>query len=263
VTIHVESLYDGLDCSVALSKAKWGHLASPYVHQTNTFLRDQVGGNTTLDAVVLSGTLHAWLTPIVQTLFPGKLVETTTTTMTNTLDPAEAICIGCTLQANLLMRQHQVAPETTTLTNTPIAAGVPPTMEVPISPIAIAVKTKRNTATTTLIAVGVPLPASVQYDLSTSSSSASSSSTSSASSSENDEDKHDEEMKGRHEDDDDDDDDVEIWQIHPTQKHLATVRRSREKKKLSSIRLLLTEHKKLRIAVVDATNATDAMIVIG
>merc|ERR1719162_2483643 len=92
VTIHVESLYDGLDCSVALSKAKWEHLASPYVQQTTTFLREQVGGNTTLDAVVLSGTLHAWLTPIVHTLFPGKLVETTTTT--NPLDPAEAICIG-------------------------------------------------------------------------------------------------------------------------------------------------------------------------
>jgi len=247
LTIHVESLYEGMDCQVTISEAKWDYLSSKLVKNAKDFLNKtaaeyatanatataNANANSKIDTVLLSGNMHAWLKPLVKAIFPGKLIS-------SGIDPSEAIAIGCTKQANWNLSHPTEAIA--------VAANISTTLEVPMSPIAIAIVQKDNV----VIEQGTPLPAFVNYELSTdtaattttttteesssseeekssstppasaSSSASSSSSSSSATTT------------------------VEIWQVHPTEKHLATLS---DLSKNSTVRMLLTESKKLRIAV--------------
>merc|ERR1712195_341932 len=40
LTIHVDSLYEGMDCSVTIGKGKWDHLSSKIVNNAKTFLKE-------------------------------------------------------------------------------------------------------------------------------------------------------------------------------------------------------------------------------
>lgn len=197
LTIHVESLYEGMDCQVTISKAKWDHLSSKLVKNAKDFLNTTATQNTGIDTVLLSGNMHAWLKPMVQSIFPGKLLS-------SSVDPSEAISIGCTMQANWNLTHRKER----------ISANVPITLGVSVSPIAIALIRKDNI----VIEKGTPLPALVNYELEKVSSVS-------------------EEEKSSS---------IEIWQVKPTEKHLATLS---DISANSCVHMLLTESKKLRIAV--------------
>lgn len=193
LTIHVESLYEGMDCQVTISKAKWDHLSSKLVKNAKEFLNATATENTGIDTVLLCGNMHSWLKPMVKTIFPDKLLSG--------VDPSEAIAIGCTMQANWNLTHPKEQA---------MALSIPTTLHVSMSPIAIAIAQKDNI----VIETGTPLPARINYDLTSSSEAEKSFS-------------------------------VEIWQVKPTEKHLATLS---DLSPNCSIRMLLTENKKLRIA---------------
>jgi len=196
LTIHVESLYEGMDCQVTISRAKWDHLSSKFVKLAKEFLTSTATENTDIDMVLLSGNMHAWLKPMIQSIFPGKLLSG--------VDPSEAVAIGCTIQANWNVSHGEEL----------ISKNIPPALDVQISPIAIAIGKKDNI----VIERGTPLPALINYDLASMISES-------------------EEEKSLQ---------LDVWQVNPTEKHLATLNDLSVK---CSIRMLLTETKKLRIAV--------------
>ena len=138
VTIHVDGLYEGMDCQVPISKPKWQHLQSKLANETKAFLKPFVEHN--VDAVFLSGNLHTWLKPIVQSVFTDNQLV-----CNNAIDPSEAIALGCTKQAYFNLQQQE-QPE-----------SAPPTMKVPISPVSIGIKNEADN--TILIDRGTPLPA--------------------------------------------------------------------------------------------------------
>jgi molecular chaperone DnaK (HSP70) len=192
VTIHVDGLYEGIDASVTISKAKWDHLSSKLVKDAKDFLH---GLPHEVDTVLLSGNMHAWLKPIVENVFPGKLLSSPS------VDPSEAVALGCTKQARWMLSHPQQQQQS--------SLGVLPTttIEVPMSPVSIAINQD-----TIVIDKGAPLPAVVNYELSAENTSAA----------------------------------VEIWQMTPTQKQLASLSGLSHP---STIRILLTQKGSLRIAV--------------
>mmetsp|Transcript_5470 Transcript_5470/g.13480 ORF Transcript_5470/g.13480 Transcript_5470/m.13480 type:complete len:439 (+) Transcript_5470:236-1552(+) len=200
LTIRVESLYEGMDCQVTISEAKWDYLSGKLVRSAKDFLTKTATEHSQIDTVLLSGNMHAWLKPLVKSIFPGKLLS-------SGIDPSEAIAIGCTKQANWNLSHPTEA----------VATNIPTTIEATMSPIAIAIAQKDNV----VIEQGTPLPALVNYEVSSSSSSSSPESAKEEQS-------------------------IEIWQVQPTEKHLATLS---DLSSNSTVRVLLTESKKLRIAV--------------
>ncbi|VEU35981.1 unnamed protein product [Pseudo-nitzschia multistriata] len=199
LTIHVESLYEGIDCQVTISEAKWDYLSGKLVKNAKDFLNMTKAESSDIDTILLSGNMHAWLKPLVKEIFPGKLLS-------SGIDPSEAIAIGCTKQANWNLSHPDES----------ISSTIPTTLDVPMSPIAIAIVQKENV----VIEQGAPLPAFVKYELLSSEESSSEEETPTAA--------------------------VEIWQVQPTEKHLATLS---DLATNSTVCLLLTENKKLRIAV--------------
>jgi len=145
---------------------------------------------------------------MVQSIFPGKLLSLG-------IDPSEAIAIGCTKQANWNLSHPTEA----------LAANIPTTLDVPVSPIAIAIVQKDNI----VIDKGTPLPALINYELPSSKSSST-----------------EEESKSEDAASSSPSSTIEIWQVKPTEKHLATLS---DLSANTTVRLLLTESKKLRIAV--------------
>jgi len=146
LTIHVDGLYEGMDCQVTISKAKWDHLSSKVVSSAKEFLKEIPAEE--IDHVLLSGNLHAWLKPIVKSVFPEKLFS-------STIDPSEAVALGCTKQA-----KWNLSHPSQSLSNNSFNA----TMEVSVSPVSIAINQDQI-----VIEEGTPLPAVVQYDSSESS----------------------------------------------------------------------------------------------
>jgi molecular chaperone DnaK (HSP70) len=140
VTVHVDGLYEGMDCQVQVSKPRWEMLSRKLATSAKDSLQKMAAAENvgSIDTVLLSGNLHAWLKPICDTVFSG-LVETATG-----FDPAEAICLGCAKQA-----YWNTQMETTTMT---------PTQECKLSPVSIGVDDEENN-TTVLIEKGTPLPA--------------------------------------------------------------------------------------------------------
>lgn len=149
--IHVDGLYEGVDCNVTMSKAKFDHLSSKLVKEAKDFLKTlpiNVGddpasssSSSSIDTVLLSGNMHTWLRPIVESVFPGKLFAS------SSIDPSEAIAIGCTKQArwNITHPAQQ-------------ASSFPATLRVPVSPVAIAIGQDQ-----VVIEEGTPLPALVNH----------------------------------------------------------------------------------------------------
>jgi len=245
LTIHVESLYEGIDCSVTIGKGKWDHLSSKIVNNAKTFLKEIAAAaaattsssstdnndSNNIDTVLLSGNMHAWLKPMIQSIFPGKLLSS------NNIDPAEAICIGCTIQANWNLNHPQQEDLLESIIESSNSNDnenmIPTTLDVPMSPIAIAIgciinnNGNRRNNDNIVIDTGTPLPALVNYDFLPPKSEEQKEESSSSSSSS-----------------------IEIWQVKPTEKHLATLSDMTEP---STIRMLLTESKKLRIAVGEET----------
>ena len=140
VTIHVDGLYEGMDCQVQVSKPRWEMLSGKLATSAKDTLKKIAAAENapSIDTVLLSGNLHAWLKPICESVFSG-LVETAAG-----FDPAEAICLGCAKQA-----YWNTQMETTTMT---------PTQDVKLSPVSIGVDDE-DSNTTVLIEMGTPLPA--------------------------------------------------------------------------------------------------------
>jgi molecular chaperone DnaK (HSP70) len=147
LTIHVDGLYEGMDCQATISKAKWDHLSSKLVTDTKDFLQanfvsqEQVGD---LGKVLLSGNMHTWLKPIVTSVFPGKVLS-------SDIDPAEAIALGCTKHAKWMLENNESLP--------PQSPATTPSLTVPIAPMSIAIN--RDTV---VIDQGTPLPIMSLYD---------------------------------------------------------------------------------------------------
>ncbi|OEU21030.1 hypothetical protein FRACYDRAFT_234659 [Fragilariopsis cylindrus CCMP1102] len=228
LTIHVDSLYEGMDCSVTIGKAKWDFLSSKLVNNAKTFLKEISTNHNSeneneIDTVLLSGNMHAWLKPMVKSTFPGKLLS-------SSIDPSEAISIGCTIQANWNLNHP---PPTSANDNddeilSPVEEEkIPTTLHVPMSPIAIAISIVGSNNKNIVIDTGTPLPALVNYDYQSP-------------------EQQKEEEKEEKKEEEESSSSIEIWQVKPTEKHLCTLS---DITKPSTVRMLLTESKKLRIAI--------------
>lgn len=146
VTIHVDGLYEGVDCQVSISKPKWDHLSSKLATQAKQFLSQLPEA----DLVLMSGNLHNWLKPIASGIFKEKLVSSPS------IDPSEAVALGCARQAYLKLSSTEEKLNE-------------PTMEVQVAPISIGIK-KNPEEEVTMIDRGTPLPAMVTHTLEGSSS---------------------------------------------------------------------------------------------
>ncbi|KAL3943247.1 MAG: hypothetical protein SGBAC_002692 [Bacillariaceae sp.] len=153
VTIHVDGLYEGVDCQVMISKPKWGHLSSKLATQAKKFLKELPEA----DVVLLAGNMHTWLEPHAKAVFQNKLISS------NSFDPSEAVALGCAKQAFLNLKAD------TTDTKT-----APATTQVSVSPISIGIKAikkadggeSKEEEELTMIRKGTPLPALVTHDFS-------------------------------------------------------------------------------------------------
>lgn len=143
VSIHVDGLYEGMDCNVSISKPKWEHLSSNLANQVKLFCgnyKDQV------DTVLICGNLHDWMAPIVKSVFGDDKLRPAS------FDPSEAIALGCTIQARWNLQHFLENPGAKMTKN--------PTMSVLGCPIAIGIKDGE-----TLIAQGTPLPCQIEMEL--------------------------------------------------------------------------------------------------
>jgi hypothetical protein len=100
-------------------------------------------------------------------------------------------------------------------------------LHVPMSPIAIAISIVGSNNKNIVIDTGTPLPALVNYDYLSP-------------------EQQKEEEKEEKKEEESSSSSIEIWQVKPTEKHLCTLS---DITKPSTVRMLLTESKKLRIAV--------------
>ncbi|CAJ1931083.1 unnamed protein product [Cylindrotheca closterium] len=153
VTIHVDGLYEGVDCQVSISKPKWDHLSSKLATQAKKFLKELPEA----DYVLLAGNMHPWLTPHAKAIFQKKLITS------SSFDPAEAAALGCAKQAFLNMTAEEDSDKA-------------PTMKVSVSPVSIGIKAiikkaaadggenKSTDEELTMIRKGTPLPALVSRD---------------------------------------------------------------------------------------------------
>jgi molecular chaperone DnaK (HSP70) len=189
LTIHVDGLYEGMDCQVTISKPKWEHLSSKLVRDAKAFLQGLLASPDEVENILLSGNMHVWMKPIVQNVFPRKLIS-------SSLDPSEAIALGCTKQAKWNLDRQ--------FSSSSLPVQIAPTLKIPISPISIAIN-KDNV----VIEQGTPLPAMIKYESK-------------------------------------DDESLEIWQMHPQVKQLASIGDLVDS---STIRLLLCETGKLCVSV--------------
>jgi molecular chaperone DnaK (HSP70) len=148
VTIHIDGLYEGMDCQVLMSKPKWEHLSSKLANQVKTFLKEL----PEVEAVLLSGNLHSWLQPMVKSVVGDKLQST------SLIDPSEAVALGCTLQAYLNMQQQREQEE-----RSEDEITCTPTMQVSTSPVSIGIG---KSPSVTLIDKGTPLPCLATHECS-------------------------------------------------------------------------------------------------
>eukprot|EP00980_Cylindrotheca_fusiformis_P017772 scaffold5605_cov128-Cylindrotheca_fusiformis.AAC.13 len=150
VTVHVDGLYEGIDCQVAISKPKWEHLSSKLVSEAKKFLSELPSA----DLVLLSGNLHTWLKPIATSVFQDKLISSPS------IDPSEAVALGCARQAYWNLNAS-FSDETAAA-----LATNAPTIQVQVAPISIGIKhPEKEDKEITMIDKGTPLPAMVTHNL--------------------------------------------------------------------------------------------------
>jgi len=162
-TIHVDGLYEGVDCQVSISKPKWDHLSSKLATQAKKFLKELPEA----DVVLLAGNMHPWLKPHAKTIFQNKLIAS------SSFDPSEAVALGCAKQAFLNMMADADTDGGDSNNNNNKA----PTMKVSVSPVSIGIKaiikkkagdddgeSKSTDEELTMIRKGMPLPALVTHD---------------------------------------------------------------------------------------------------
>lgn len=164
VTIHVDGLYEGMDCQVTLSKPKWDHVSSTLGRQVKQFLKQHyIDANTNkhknndknndfvIDQVVVGGMMQEWLTPLCQSVFGrAKVVKITdsesaaaasasssTSISSGVIDPAEAIAYGCCQQAKFLLSLQQKQDQQE---SSPLSSFDTPTNKSLASPISIGIK---------------------------------------------------------------------------------------------------------------------------
>ncbi|KAG7345289.1 Hsp70 domain containing protein [Nitzschia inconspicua] len=149
LTIHVDGLYEGMDCQVTISKAKWDHLSSTLVKDTKEFLKKhfvvEANEESVIEKVLLSGNMHTWLKPIVTGIFADKVLS-------SDIDPSEAIALGCAKQAKWSLENNTTQQQGS-------AASKQPCLTVPVSPITVAIN--RDTV---VIEHGTPLPVIALYE---------------------------------------------------------------------------------------------------
>lgn len=206
--IHIDGLYEGMDCNVTMSKAKFDHLCSNLVKDAKDFLKGlPIDDHSSIDSVLLSGNMHVWLRPIVESVFPGKIFGS------SSIDPSEAIAIGCTKQAQWNMTHPQLGNNAAMK-----SSSLPATLHVAVSPVAIVVIIRPQDSVdgdVVLVEEGTPLPTVVQHRVEVDNTTDASQSS------------------------------VEIWQAKPTRKHLVTFS---DVQLSHTLRMLLLQSGQLRIA---------------
>ena len=209
--IHIDGLYEGMDCNVTMSKAKFDHLCSKLAKDAKEFLTKlPIDDPSSIDSVLMSGNMHVWLKPIVESVFPGKLFAP------SSIDPSEAIAIGCTKQARWNLTHPQFGKNNKSSSSLS-SSSLPATLHVPVSPVSIGfIKAKDDEVV--LVEEGTPLPALVQHRLEVGENESTAESSSST---------------------------VEIWQVTPNRKHLLTLN---DVKTTHTLRMLLLESGQLRVA---------------
>lgn len=154
VSIHVDGLYEGMDCNVSISKPKWEHLSSTLANQVKVFCTQYTDK---VDTVLICGNLHDWMTPIIKGVFGEDKI------CPPSFDPSEAIALGCTIQArmnlqHILLDQHSSSSAATTNKDGILTKN--PTMAVGGCPITIGIKDGDI-----LIPQGMPLPCHIETEL--------------------------------------------------------------------------------------------------
>lgn len=139
VTIMVDGLYEGMDCQVSISKPKWEHISSKLARMAKQFLSQL----PEVDFVLPSGNMHTWLKPIAKAVFKEKLISS------SSIDPSEAVALGCARQAYYSLSED---------------LPTEPTIEITLSPISIGIK-KDNEGDVTIIDQGTPLPCTATQSL--------------------------------------------------------------------------------------------------
>lgn len=159
VAIHVDGLYEGMDCNVNISKPKWEHISSVLANQVKTFCQSF----PTVDTVLIAGNLHDWLTPIVKMTLGAEKIHATS------VDPSEAVALGCTLQSFWnLEHQRRNSSSCSSNANNNIITTTPqlhPTLAVPCCPVAIGILQGEKGEPQILIEKGTPLPCQVEHEV--------------------------------------------------------------------------------------------------
>jgi molecular chaperone DnaK (HSP70) len=175
VTIHVDGLYEGMDCQVTISKPRWEMVSSKYANHAKETIKQVVAhaeGFTKIDAVLMSGNLHSWLRPLVESVMPKDGCKILPTPFS--FDPAEAVALGCAMQAYLNLqdgndREGPNLMETQRLVPlSPVSIGIDHVAAVESSEKSTSGSAEGDddtaaTPTTILIGKGTPLPAVATY----------------------------------------------------------------------------------------------------
>lgn len=187
VTIHVDGLYEGMDCQVSISKPRWEMTSSKLANQAKDLIKRVISdsGITSVDGVFLSGNLHSWLRPLVDSALKSSLsgeISLNEIMKVASFDPSEAVALGCAKQAyyNLSMLENGDGDDDDNDGNDEkeeTFKSLSPQQEVLVSPVSIGFSARQTTTdekqaddsdsdgitTTTLIERGTPLPAVASF----------------------------------------------------------------------------------------------------
>ena len=248
VTIHVDGLYEGMDCQVTISKPRWEMTTSKLANSAKDLIKKVIAdsGIETIDAVLLSGNLHSWLRPLVESALKSSLKCPTTSfkniIKTPSFDPSEAIALGCAKQAYCKLSNDDDDDDDDSDSDKAAAEAasqarlLDPQQVVTVSPVSIGIsgttlgndngeeekQSDCDASPTLLIARGTPLPAVGSFK----------SGGDAAAGNNN-------KNIGFP---------LTVWQLEPTKKQLATLEGSGSSTSTTSVRVQLTKAGQLTIA---------------
>mmetsp|Transcript_317 Transcript_317/g.713 ORF Transcript_317/g.713 Transcript_317/m.713 type:complete len:258 (-) Transcript_317:80-853(-) len=249
-----------MDCQVSVSKPRWEMLSSSLANQVKSTIQkamQHIVGSandsdkcTKIDQIWLSGPLHAWMQPLVTSACPK---DTKVVGLSSTLDPSEAVSLGCAIHAQAMMDNSTDAVASDTPKKNP--SGVNFSKKISLSPVEIKISQdspdadddKTNLATySRLIDVGTPLPAMATYQPTA---------TTAASDNENGEQQPEESKEGSASSTSStgtqSPTELSVWQTAPTKKKLATldIAACIDSNEMSLVQLHLSEEGQLSIRV--------------
>lgn len=187
--LSLDGLYEGIDLHLPLSRPRFDMLCGKVLKSAEVLIgkmmaraRELNGGEEGLlfDVVLTSGNVS--MMPSVQTLVTKLCAQmVTNTNSSNTSTPwrgdasipvDEAVVIGCSKHASMLLHDNLHLETTPAPTVTPSLADPTTSIEVPVSPVTIGIRLLDDQEATldgvpqrTLIAEGTPLPAYARHTI--------------------------------------------------------------------------------------------------